>query len=254
MIAFLFRQIVLKLRLKILGVVWANQNLGESNKSKANQKRQKRAKMANGTKEQIIKNTRNYLKSLGFSKSISLSAILKAIGVSKGVFYYYFKDKDELFYEVIIPEIRKKEIEINKKISKLPSLHERLHFMFELFTNESLENELKNIENFTIHLFFEDNEIGKLRAFRKIHDEISQSRKSLIMQQIRYYNIKITKDISILVDYIIDTMIFYHIFRKKLKGKSPKREIISVIDMLCRMLEGEKVAKKARNYSIMLKS
>ncbi len=203
--------------------------------------------MAKGTKEIIIENTRKYLKSLGFLKSISLSDILKGIGVSKGVFYYHFKDKDELLYEVIIPEIRQKEIEINKQISKLPSLRERLHFMFELFTNNALENELKFVENFTIHLFFEDSDIGKLKAFRKIHDEISQSRKSLIMQQIRYYNIKITKDISILVDYVIDTMIFYHIFRKKLKGKAPKREIMGVIDMLCRLLENEKATKKARN-------
>ena len=119
--------------------------------------------------------------------------------------------------------------------------------MFELFTNNALENELKSVENFTIHLFFEDSDIGKLKAFRKIYDEISKSRKSLIMQQIRYYNIKITKDISILVDYVIDTMIFYHIFRKKLKGKAPKREIIGFIDMLCRLLENEKAAKKARN-------
>lgn len=203
--------------------------------------------MAKGTKELIIENTRAYLKSLGVLKSVSLSMILRAIGISKGTFYHYFKDKDELFYEVIIPEIRQKEIEINKQISKLPSLRERLHFMFELFTNNALENELKSVENFTIHLFFEDSDIGKLKAFRKIHDEISQSRKSLIMQQIRYYNIKITKDISILVDYVIDTMIFYHIFRKKLKGKAPKREIISFIDMLCRLLENEKAAKKARN-------
>ena len=41
-------------------------------------------------------------------------------------------------------------------------------------------------------------------------------------------------------------MIFYHIFHKKLKGKAPKYEIIGVIDMLCKMIESEKVAKKAR--------
>ena len=241
---------MLKLRLKILGAIQADSS-DSSVSSKSSEfsesKGTKRGKMASGTKEQIIKSTRAYLKSLRCTKPPSLARILRAIGISKGTFYYYFKDADELIYAVIIPDMEQKEREINKKIAQFATLHERLHFMFELFTNESLENELKNIENFTIHLFFEDNEIGKLKAFRKIHDEISQSRKSLIMQQIRYYNIKITKDISILVDYIIDTMIFYHIFRKKLKGKSPKREIVGVIDMLCRMIDGEKVAKKARN-------
>lgn len=205
--------------------------------------------MAKGTKELIIENTRTYLKSLGVLKSVSLSMILKAIGISKGTFYHYFKDKDELFYEVIIPEIRQKEIEINKQISKLPSLRERLHFMFEIFTNNALENELKSVENFTIHLFFEDSDIGKFKAFRKIHDEISKSRKSLIMQQIRYFNIKTTRDIMILVDYVDDTMIFYHIFNKKIRDKAPKREIIAIIDVLCRLIEntGKKSAKKRKS-------
>ncbi|MGX2983710.1 TetR/AcrR family transcriptional regulator [Helicobacter sp. 23-1045] len=193
--------------------------------------------MAKVTKEQIIEKTRKYLKSLGVLKSISLCAILRYIGISKGVFYYHFKDKDELLYEVMIPEIRKKEAEISKHIATLPTLKERLHFMFELYENEKLEKELKAVENFTIYFFFESSDIGKLKAFKNIHNEIIKSRKTLIHQQIRYYNIKITKDISILVDYIIETMIFYHIYHKKLNGKSPRREIISVIDMLCKMLD-----------------
>ena len=201
--------------------------------------------MANGTKEQIIESTRAYLKSLRFTKPPSLANILRAIGISKGTFYYYFKDADELIYAVIIPDMEQKEREINKKIATLPTLKERLHFMFEILSDEKLADELNEVENFYAFLFLDDN-ITKSKAMKQIIERISKSRKSLILQQIRYYNIKITKDMNILVDYIIDTMIFYHIFHKKLKGKAPRREIISVIDMLCRILDGEKVAKKAR--------
>lgn len=202
--------------------------------------------MAKGTKELIIENTRAYLKSLGVLKSVSLSMILKAIGISKGTFYHYFKDKDELFYEVFIPEMKQKEIIFTKELSKLPTLRERLHFMFNLLIDDKYEKELNDMENFTIYFFFESSDIGKLKVFKTIHDEISKTRKSLIMQQIRYYNIKITKDISILVDYVDDTMIFYHIFNKKIRDKAPKREIIAVIDVLCRLIEnaGKKSAKK----------
>ncbi len=203
--------------------------------------------MARVTKELIITRSREYLKVVRFKKIVSLSDLLKAIGVSKGVFYYYFKDKGELFYEIIIPDIEQKEKEIAKKIAKFPTLKERLHFMFEIFTNENLASELNEIEAFHLYLL---HNIGKSKFFSTIHDKISKSRKSLILQQIRYFNIKITKDITILLDYVNDTMIFYYIFNKRLKDKSPRREIVSFIDMLCRMIEGEKVRKKSESNRI----
>lgn len=202
--------------------------------------------MAKVTKELIVENTRKYLKTLNCIKPPSLATILNEIGVSKGVFYYYFNDKDELLYEVIIPVMKQKENEISKKISTFPTLKERLHFMFEIFTDDKLANHLNEVENFYIHLFFDDN-LSKSKSMRKVVDRISKKRKSLILQQIRYYNIKITNDINILIDYIIDTMIFYHIFHSKLNGKTPKREIVSFIDMLCKILENEKPTKKREN-------
>lgn len=202
--------------------------------------------MANATKAIIIENTRNYLKAKGILKNISLSAILSDIGVSKGTFYYYFKDKNALLYEVIIPDIEQKEIEISKQVSKFPTLKERLHFMFELFTNENLSNELNEVENFYLYLL---HHTGDSKFFATIYDKIRKSRKGLILRQIRYFNITITKDINILLDYIHDTVIFYHIFNKKLKGKAPRREIANFVDMLCRLIESQKSTKKVRFQS-----
>lgn len=203
--------------------------------------------MARVTKELIITRSREYLKVVRFAKPMSLSALLKSIGVSKGVFYYYFKDKEELFYEIIIPDIKQKELEISKKVSKFPTLKERLHFMFELFTDEKLDAELNEVENFYLYSL---HNTSKSKFFAAIYDKIKKSRKSLILQQIRYFNIKITKDITTLLDYIHDTVIFYHIFNKRLKGKAPRREISAFVDMLCRMIEGEKVRKKSESKRI----
>lgn len=197
--------------------------------------------MAKITKELIIARTREYLKSVHFKKPVSLSLLLRAIGVSKGVFYYYFKDKDELFYAIIIPDIKQKESEISKKISTLPTLKERLHFMFEIFINEKLDNELNEMENF--YLYWLHN-AGKSQFFTTIYDKIKKSRKSIFLQQIRYYNIPITRDITVLLDYIHDTIIYYHAFNKKLKGKAPRREITNFVDMLYNVIESQKGRKK----------
>lgn len=197
--------------------------------------------MAKITKELIIARAREHLKSIRFKKPVSLSALLKAIGVSKGVFYYYFKDKDELFYAIIIPDIKQKESEVSKKISTFPTLRERLHFMFEIFIDEKLDNELNEMENF--YLYWLHN-AGKSQFFTTIYDKIKKTRKSIMLQQIRYYNIPITRDITALIDYIHDTIIFYHSFNRRLKGKAPRREIANFVDILCRLIESQKGRKK----------
>lgn len=194
--------------------------------------------MANVTRKLIIENTKKYLKSLDLSKPVSLASILKGIGISKGVFYYYFKDKDELLYDAIIPDIKQREMEINRQISNLPTFRERLHFMFEFFTNDKFAKHLNGVEKFYIHFFLNDN-ASKSKTFRHIITRVSKTRKSLILKQIRYYDIKLTKDVNILIDYIVDTMIFYHIYNKKLHSKNPKKEISNFIDTFCRILDNK---------------
>ena len=190
--------------------------------------------MAKITKELIIAHSREYLKTIKCKKLVSLSSLLKAIGVSKGVFYYYFKDKDELFYEIIIPDIKQKELEISKKISALSTLNERLHCIFDVFINDELDDKLNKVENF--YLYFLNN-AEKSNLFVVIYDKIKKLRKSLILQQIRYHNIPISRDIMTLIDYIEDTIMLYYIFNKKLKNKPPRREIANLIDMLCRLIQ-----------------
>lgn len=200
--------------------------------------------MAKYTKEQIIKQAKIYLRNINNIRFASLDSILKELGISKGVFYYHFKDKNDLLYEVIIREVCIKRKEINKKISELETLREKLNYIFQIFIDTDLNDDLKKIEDFYIYLFFENN-IDKNKPLKKIYTQINKDRKSLILQQIKFHNIKITKDIIILTEYIIDTMMFYHLLKKRLKGRNPRKEISDFINTICYLLDN----KSSKNHT-----
>lgn len=200
--------------------------------------------MAKYTKEQIIKQAKIYLRNINNIRFASLDSILKELGISKGVFYYHFKDKNDLLYEVIIREVCIKRKEINKKISELETLREKLNYIFQIFIDPDLNDDLKKIEDFYIYLFFENN-IDKNKPLKKIYTQINKDRKSLILQQIKFHNIKITKDIIILTEYIIDTMMFYHLLKKRLKGRDPRKEINDFINTICYLLDN----KSSKNHT-----
>lgn len=204
--------------------------------------------MAKDTKEQIIRQAKIYLRDINHIRFASLDSILKKLGISKGVFYYHFKSKDDLLYEVIIREIDTKRKEMSKEISKLNTLQEKLYHTFLVFIDSNLGNDLKELENFYIYLFFENN-ISKNKALKKLYTQINKNRKSIILQQIKFHNIKITKEVITLTDYMIDTMMFYHLFNKRLKGKNPHKEIRDFINTICNILENKfslNNAKKAK--------
>lgn len=203
--------------------------------------------MAKDTKEQIIKQAKIYLRDINNIRFASLDSILKKLGISKGVFYYHFKSKDDLLYEVIIREVDVKQKKVNKEISKLDTLQEKLCYLFIVFIDSKLSSELKDLEDFYIYLFFENN-ISNNKALKKLYTQINKHRKSLILQQIKFHNIKITKEVITLADYMIDTMMFYHLFNKRLKGKNPHKEIKDFINTICHILESkfsQSGAKKA---------
>lgn len=204
--------------------------------------------MAKDTKEQIIRQAKIYLRDINNVRFASLDSILKKLGISKGVFYYHFKSKDDLLYEVIIREVDTKRKEMSKEISKLNTLQEKLCYIFLVLIDSNLSNDLKELEDFYIYLFFENN-ISKNKALKKLYTQINKNRKSIILQQIKFHNIKITKEVITLTDYMIDTMMFYHLFNKRLKGKNPHKEIRDFINTICNILENKfslNNAKKAK--------
>ncbi|WP_181881728.1 TetR/AcrR family transcriptional regulator [Helicobacter sp. MIT 14-3879] len=188
------------------------------------------------TKEQIIQKTRIYLQNIDCVRTISLDSILEEVGISKGVFYYYFKNKDDLLYQAVIPDIDEREKEINREISKLDTLREKIYLIFGIFVDENMKDKLKSLEEFYIYLFFENN-INRKKALKKIYTRINKGRKSIILRQIKFHNIKLTKELTILTNYVMDSIMLYHIFCKRFRDKSTKKEIINFLNVFCDLIE-----------------
>lgn len=96
-------------------------------------------------KEEIIKTAQKLFISKGFIET-KVSDIVKSIGVSQGVFYYYFKSKDEIIDEIVdryIKEITHGALEIIKK-SELSEIEK-----FEKMSENQLKINMR--ENRDIH-------------------------------------------------------------------------------------------------------
>ncbi|MDE6886238.1 MAG: TetR/AcrR family transcriptional regulator [Helicobacteraceae bacterium] len=192
------------------------------------------------TKEKIIKKCNQCIAKNPKFMYLNLNAILEELDISKGSFYYYFKSKDDLIYQAINPRFEELYLKVQKSIIKSQSLKEQLcHFFFPAI-DSTLESELIYIENNYKYLFFEEN-IKKSKILRKLFLKGRKQRKNLILKIIKLNGIKINKEASILMGYMMDTVISYTIFHKILYDKYPRQEIIEVIDTLCNLIESKNI-------------
>lgn len=192
-------------------------------------------------KDEIIKKTIDFLnknKENHEIENLTLNVILKHLGISKGSFYYHFKSKDDLLFQVINPLIKNQTQEFKQNIKKLNNLKEQFCLLFEPFILEPDNNKLKQIENFYVNLFFREypNKI-KLQNTKKIYTKIKNDRKSLLFQALKYNDIKVDKKLTILLEFLDTTMIFYYHINKVLYKKYTNNEILDLIDMLCNLIE-----------------
>lgn len=188
------------------------------------------------TKDNIIQKATNIIDSYKISSisAMSLNSILQEIGISKGNFYYHFKDKDDLLYQVLSPFIKEHTRDLKAQIKKLNTLKEQIFWLYEpLFVNNHCKT--KHIEDMYHFLFFKDG--IKSKAHKKLYINILSSRKSLLMQVVKLNNIKLDKNVVVFLDYIENTIAFYYINYKKLHHRSPNSEIIKFLDLACNILE-----------------
>ncbi len=101
----------------------------------------------NPTKNQILKVAQEILSKEGYVGT-SLSNIAKKVGVTKPTIYHYFKNKEELFEEVLINVFNKLEFELKKVNKKESSLDKKL----EKLSTTYLEFGIKNKDIFTTAL------------------------------------------------------------------------------------------------------
>lgn len=191
-------------------------------------------------KEEIIQKTIEFINETKENKidNLTLNAILKHLGISKGSFYYHFKSKDDLLFQAINPLIKNQTQEFKQNIKKLNNLKEQFLLLFEPFVIDPNNDNLKHIENFYINLFFKEyTNQSKFLNTKKLYTKIKNDRKSLLIQALKYNDIKVDKKLTTLIEFVDITMMFYYWSNKILYNKQTNNEIADLIDMLCNLIE-----------------
>lgn len=191
-------------------------------------------------KEEIIQKTIEFINETKENKidNLTLNAILKHLGISKGSFYYHFKSKDDLLFQAINPLIKNQTQEFKQNIKKLNNLKEQFLLLFEPFVIDPNNDNLKHIENFYINLFFKEyTNQSKFLNTKKLYTKIKNDRKSLLIQALKYNDIKVDKKLTTLIEFVDITMMFYCWSNKILYNKQTNNEIADLIDMLCNLIE-----------------
>lgn len=192
-------------------------------------------------KEEIIKKTIeliNEKKESNQIENLTLNTILKYLGISKGSFYYHFKNKDDLLFQAINPLIKNQTQEFKQNIKKLNNLKDQFYLLFEPFISEPNNDKLKHIENFYTNLFFKEyTSEPKFLNTKKLYTKIKNDRKSLLIQALKYNDIKVDKKLTTLLEYIDITIVFYYWSNKVLYKKHTNNEIADLIDMICNLIE-----------------
>jgi TetR/AcrR family fatty acid metabolism transcriptional regulator len=86
-------------------------------------------------KEKAVEKAREYFHKYGY-RGASLSSLIEEIGISKPTFYNYFKNKEELFYTVMLETYNEFHYQFNQKARSAANAMEKLdHFImtFEWF-------------------------------------------------------------------------------------------------------------------------
>lgn len=193
-----------------------------------------KAKVYIMTKEEIIQKAKILINKHKSIEKIKLNSLLINIGISKGSFYHHFKSKDDLLYQIISPDVKEYNEELKQNIKNLNNIRDKLYLLFEPFIKKN--EKLIYLENFYRHLFFEE-EIKKSKVFKKLFIEIKNNRKLLITQALKSSGIKVDKKLIVLIEYIDNTIIFYHLQYKILHNKKPQNEILKLLNMISSLIE-----------------
>uniref|UniRef100_A0A7C4YAB4 TetR/AcrR family transcriptional regulator n=1 Tax=candidate division WOR-3 bacterium TaxID=2052148 RepID=A0A7C4YAB4_UNCW3 len=112
-------------------------------------------------KEKIISVARDVFTSFGFKKT-SMEMISKKLGVTKSSLYYYFKDKEDIFKEIIEREAKEIIDKIEKSIERIEDPEKKLKEYFNVRMRFFL-NIANRFKTFKEEYFEEYNFIGRIR-------------------------------------------------------------------------------------------
>lgn len=108
------------------------------------------AKKENKTSKEEIKLKAFELMARQGIKSISMRQIAESCGVSKPVLYYYFKDKDDLLFQMIKERLDEINKVLNQGLEKDLSLQDLLKTL--LYSHFIVKSDFKETSSFLLHL------------------------------------------------------------------------------------------------------
>jgi AcrR family transcriptional regulator len=85
-----------------------------------------------GGRERVLHEARRFFLERGYAE-VSMQQIADAVGMTKAALYYHFKDKDDLFAQVVVREMSRQRESIERQIAaggSLASLTERIALLY----------------------------------------------------------------------------------------------------------------------------
>ncbi|MCX7917148.1 MAG: TetR/AcrR family transcriptional regulator [bacterium] len=111
-------------------------------------------------RKMILKVAERLISQKGYSKT-TIEEITKKVGIGKGTFYLYFKDKNDLFFSIIKEEFENLMLKIKEEVEEIEDFFERLKKGIEIY----LEYHEKNYNFFKILL--QEKPFIKRKSFEK---------------------------------------------------------------------------------------
>lgn len=175
----------------------------------------------------------------------SLNTFLAQAHISKGSFYHYFKNKDDLIFCVLEEESKLYRINIEDKIYKQGSLKDKLSQIFEAYYEDSAKNRwiAECYKELFIYTITSGNECAK-RYFENVKDDtlylINQSIETSTLSKAKK---KIALDLSEFLSISIDSFFvnYEYLFTKKFTKdelwQEQRSKILKFIENICLLLE-----------------
>jgi AcrR family transcriptional regulator len=171
-------------------------------------------------------------------KKLTVAEVAKTAGVAKGSVYDYFKNKEDIVFEIIRNDIAQFQIDVNNKIKESLTTREKVFIAFDFLLNENNKFEKdQNIykEYLSIDLSGENPNMSEFNI--ECGDFIKSMLDSFVKEGIEKGEIK--KEAAVLVEGLIALEKGY-LIRKWTEKRDIKDEFRRILNTLFNLLEIKK--------------
>ncbi len=104
-----------------------------------------------GGRERVLHEARRFFLERGYAE-VSMQQIADAVGMTKAALYYHFRDKDDLFAQVVVREMSRQRESIERQIDRGGSLTELVERIALLYFDQLSPDGLRMMTDFKEHV------------------------------------------------------------------------------------------------------